>query len=58
MPTKTETRGRKPLPLDKKKPPQATIKINNVILPFVQTLKGNLKKNSLPKEFLLNCLMC
>jgi len=44
MPTKTETRGRKPLPLDKKKAPQATVKINNFILPFVQELKGNLKK--------------
>jgi len=41
---KTETRGRKPLPLDKKKAPQATVKINNFILPFVQELKGNLKK--------------
>ncbi len=44
MPTKKETRGRKPLPLDKKKAPQATVKINNFILPFVQELKGNLKK--------------
>jgi len=44
MPTKTETRGRKPLPLDKKKAPQATVKINAFILPFVQELKGNLKK--------------
>jgi len=44
MPTKIETRGRKPLPLDKKKAPQSTLKINNFILPFVQELKGNLKK--------------
>ncbi len=44
MPEKTETRGRKSLPLDKKKAPQATVKINVFILPFVQELKGNLKK--------------
>jgi len=44
MPEKTETRGRKPLPLDKKKAPQATVKINAFILPFVQELKGKLKK--------------
>lgn len=45
MESKIETRGRKPLPLDKKKPPQATIKINERILPFVKELKGNLKKD-------------
>ena len=44
MPTKTETRGRKPLPLGKKKAPQATVKINALILPFVQELKSKLKK--------------
>jgi len=52
MPTKTETRGRKPLPLDKKKSPQATVKINNFILPFVQELKGNLKKGMVSGETL------
>jgi len=44
MTIKQETRGRKSLPLDKKKAPQATVKINAFILPFVQELKGNLKK--------------
>ncbi len=39
-----ETRGRKPLPEEQRKPPQATVKINNFILPFVKELKGNLKK--------------
>jgi len=52
MPTKIETRGRKPLPLDKKKAPQATVKINNFILPFVQELKGNLKKGMVSGETL------
>ena len=54
MPTKTETRGRKSLPLDKKKPPQATVKINDFILPFVQELKGNLKKGMVTKQTLSN----
>jgi len=45
MSDKRETRGRKPLALDKKKPPQATVKINSFILPFVKQLKGNLKLN-------------
>ena len=44
MDSKTETRGRKRLPEGKHKPPQSTVKINNIILPFVQELKGNLKK--------------
>jgi len=44
MEFKKETRGRKSVALDKKKPPQATVKINNFILPFVKELKGNLKK--------------
>lgn len=38
-----ETRGRKPLPEGKRKPPQVTVKINDFILPFVKELKGNLK---------------
>lgn len=44
MKPKTETRGRKPLPPEKRKAPQVTVKINNFILPFVKELKGNLKK--------------
>jgi len=46
MNVKIETRGRKPLPPEKRKAPQATVKINNFILPFVQELKGNLKKGT------------
>ncbi len=38
-----ETRGRKPLLPNNRKPPQATLKINEIILPFVKELKGNLK---------------
>lgn len=49
---KTETRGRKPLPVDKRKPPQATVKINDSILPFVMELKGNLKNNTLTPDVL------
>ena len=45
-----ETRGRKPLPEGKKKPPQATVKINDFILPFVRQLKGNLKKGQVTTE--------
>jgi len=52
MSDKLETRGRKPLALDKKKPPQATIKINSFILPFVKQLKGNLKKGLVTKNTL------
>jgi len=43
METKKETRGRKPLPAGKHKAPQSTMKINNIILPFVTLLKSNLK---------------
>jgi len=53
MSEKIETRGRKPLPLGKKKPPQATVKINNFILPFVKQLKGNLKKDLVTEKTLL-----
>lgn len=49
---KTETRGRKPLPADKRKSPQATLKINDFILPFVKELKGNLKNKTLTPETL------
>lgn len=45
-----ETRGRKPLPEGKKKPPQATLKINDFILPFVKQLKGNLKNRAVTTE--------
>ena len=43
----TETRGRKALPEDKRKPPQTTVKINDAILPLVKELKGNLKNKTL-----------
>lgn len=49
---KTETRGRKPLPADKRKPPQVALKINDYILPFVMELKGNLKNKTLTPETL------
>jgi hypothetical protein len=49
---KTEARGRKPLPADKRKPPQATVKINDFILPFVNELKGNLKNKTLTPDVL------
>ncbi len=55
MAEKTEKRGRKPLPADKKKPPQETLKINDFILPFVKKLKGNLK-NKLVTENTLSQL--
>ncbi len=40
---KKETRGRKRLAKGKHKAPQATLKINEAILPFVIQLKSNLK---------------
>jgi hypothetical protein len=52
MTSELGTRGRKSLPLDKKKPPQATVKINNFILPFVKELKGNLKKGLVTEKTL------
>lgn len=52
MVTKTETRGRKPLLPKDKKPPQATIKVNDFILPFVNELKGNLKNGKVTKKTL------
>jgi len=42
-----ETRGRKPLSPDKRKPPQTTVKINDAILPLVKELKGNLRNKTL-----------
>ena len=42
-----ETRGRKSLPADKRKPPQSTVKINDAILPLVKELKGNLRNKTL-----------
>lgn len=53
MKPKKETRGRKPLPLNKKKPPQATVKVNDFILPFVKKLKGNLKNNLVTEKTLV-----
>ena len=50
--TKPETRGRKSLPVDKRKPPQSTVKINDAILPFVKELKGNLKNKTLTPDIL------
>jgi vacuolar-type H+-ATPase subunit I/STV1 len=47
MPDKIETRGRKRIPTEQHKAPQATVKINEVILPLVKLLKSNLKKGSL-----------
>ena len=47
-----ETRGRKALAPEDRKPPQATLKINTVILPFVQELKGNLKKGDITAEII------
>ncbi len=38
-----DTRGRKPLPLGKKKPPQPTLKINEALYPFVKLLKREFK---------------
>jgi len=55
MKSKKETRGRKSLPVDKRKPPQATVKINNRILPLVMQLKSNLK-NKLLTDTILNQL--
>jgi hypothetical protein len=52
MTVKKETRGRKRLPPEKKKPPQATLKINDFILPFVKELKGNLKKGLITEQTL------
>ena len=49
---KVETRGRKSLPVDKRKPPQSTVKINDAILPFVKELKGNLKNKTLTPDIL------
>jgi len=50
MTIKSETRGRKPLPPEERKAPQATVKINDFILPFVKELKGNLKKGKVTKK--------
>ena len=49
---KQKKRGRKPLPADKRKPPQATLKINDAILPFVLELKSNLKNATLTPDIL------
>ncbi len=52
MAEKKETRGRKRLSHMKRKPPQATLKINDFILPFVKELKGNLKKGLVTEKTL------
>jgi hypothetical protein len=49
---KTETRGRKALPVGQHKPPQATVKVNEAILPLVKLLKGNLKKGLLTQPII------
>ncbi len=43
MSKKKEKRGRKALLPEQKKPPQPTIKINEVLLPFVKLLKHEYK---------------
>ena len=52
MPNKIETRGRKALPPEQRKSPQATVKINETILPFVKQLKDNLKNEEVTQETL------
>jgi len=43
MESKKETRGRKRIPEGMHKAPQSTMKINEIIVPFVSLLKSNLK---------------
>ena len=50
MAIKIETRGRKALSPEDRKAPQATVKINEFILPFVKELKGNLKKGNVTNK--------
>lgn len=50
MDTKKETRGRKAIAPEQRKAPQATVKVNEVILPFVKELKGNLKNGKVTKK--------
>ena len=50
MSKKKESRGRKALPPEQKKPPQPTIKINEVLYPFVKLLKREYKAKRLDTE--------
>jgi hypothetical protein len=50
MAKKKEKRGRKPLPQGQKKLPQPTIKINEVLYPFVKLLKVEYKAKRVDAE--------
>jgi hypothetical protein len=50
MTKKKDKRGRKALPPEQKKPPQPTIKINTVLLPFVKLLKRHYKAGHVDTE--------
>jgi len=50
MAKKKENRGRKPLPPGRKKKPQPTIKINEVLYPFVKLLKVEYKAKRVDAE--------
>ncbi|MGZ8191331.1 MAG: hypothetical protein ACXWTS_08885 [Methylococcaceae bacterium] len=50
MSKKKEKRGRKALPPEQKKPPQPTIKINDVLFPFVKLLKHEYKAKRVDTE--------
>ena len=50
MAKKKENRGRKPLPPERKKLPQPTIKINEVLYPFVKLLKVEYKAKRVDAE--------
>ncbi len=50
MTKKKEKRGRKALPIDQKKPPQPTIKINEALFPFVSLLKFEYKAKRVSVE--------
>jgi hypothetical protein len=50
MSKKKDNRGRKALPPEQKKPPQPTIKINEVLYPFVKLLKREYKAKRVDAE--------
>ena len=50
MSKKKEKRGRKALSPERKKPPQPTIKINDVLFPFVKLLKVEYKAKRVNAE--------
>jgi len=50
MAKKKDNRGRKPLPPELKKLPQPTIKINEVLYPFVKLLKVEYKAKRVDAE--------